>query len=66
MNALSVEEMTMLRGGGQQGGLLVYQSGNKQISVGNVNVANSGSVSILSFGVKQTSGDANAGNQSIG
>jgi hypothetical protein len=62
MNELSVEEMASLRGGG----LLVYQSGNKQISIGNVNIANSGSVAILSFGVQQNSGSANAGNQSIG
>jgi bacteriocin-like protein len=61
MNELTVEEMASI-----YGGVFVFQSGNKQISVGNVNLANSGNAAILSAGILQKSGDANAGNQSIG
>jgi bacteriocin-like protein len=66
MKELTVEEMALIYGGGQQCGSGAYQSGNNQISVGNANVAASANVSILSYGVQQNSGDANAGNQSIG
>jgi hypothetical protein len=66
MNELTVEEMASLGGGWQYGGLVIYQSANKQVSIGNVNIANSGNAAILSAGVAQTSGNANAGNQTIG
>jgi hypothetical protein len=66
MNELNIAEMASIRGGGGQGGSCGCQSGNSQVSVGNVNVATSANVSILSYGVQQNSGDANAGNQSIG
>jgi bacteriocin-like protein len=61
MNELTVEEMASI-----YGGVLVFQSGNKQISIGNTNLANSGNAAILAAGILQQSGSANAGNQTIG
>jgi hypothetical protein len=63
MDELSGEEMVAPHGGG---GVVVWQSLNKQVSVGNLNAANSGSVAVGTLLVYQQSGNANAGNQSIG
>jgi hypothetical protein len=61
MNELSVEEMTSICGG-----ILILQSFNKQVSVGNLNAANSGNLAAGVILVGQQSGSANAGNQTIG
>jgi hypothetical protein len=63
MDELSVEEMTALYGGG---GAVILQSFNKQVSAFNLNAANSGNLAAGTLLVYQQSGNANAGNQSIG